>query len=100
MSVAARRTGLSQLYSSHAARSGEVPLLVWPQLPQPWPVPGEELVGVVGSLTRLWFSHEAVPLVRIVAEAPNSADISTSVRETSTSRSVRSSPSSAQNRRT
>src|SRR5690606_2914974 len=100
MSVDASSTGLSQLYSIQAARSGEVPLFGCPQVPQPWPVPGEELRGVDGSLTMEWFSHDAVPLVRIDAEAPNSADISTSVSVTSTSRSVRSSPSEAQNRRT
>src|SRR5699024_1514266 len=85
------------LYSIQAALSGEVPFCDWPQVPQPWPPPGAELGGVSGSFTLLGSSHEAEPLVRISADAPNSAEISFSSRSTVISRSVRNSPSKAQN---
>ena len=54
----------------------------------------------MGSLTRCGFSHEAEPLVVIVAIAPYSAETARSVSSTVSSRSVRSSPSSAQKRST
>src|SRR5450759_5156616 len=98
MSVDFSSIGDVQAYWIHASLVVLVPLAVSPQFPQPWPVPGAELVGVVGWLTLVWFSHDAVPLVVMVAEAPNSAEVSFSLSATVISFSVRSSPSVAQNR--
>ena len=88
MSVDATSTGDSHAYRIHAAVCGLVPFAGWPHVPQPLPAPGFELAGVEGSLTRSGFSHDADPLVVIVASAPNSADVAFSVCSTSTSRSV------------
>src|SRR4051794_5842212 len=100
MSVDDSRTGEFQVYWIHAARARLVPFCCWPQLPQPLPLPGFELLGVPGSLTRLWFSHDAVPLVVTVADAPNSAVTSRLLRVTGTVNSERLSPSLAKNRNT
>src|SRR5690606_22241249 len=98
MSVDDNRTGESQVYWIHAARVRLVPFCCCPQLPQPLPVPGFELLGVLGSLTRWWFSHGAVPLVVTVADEPNSAVTSRLTSVTDTVASDRFSPSSAKNR--
>src|SRR5690348_2354445 len=95
MSVDDSRTGDAHWYWIHAALSTLVPFWVVPQLPQPLPVPGLELAGVVASLTRSGFSHDALPLVVIVAAEPNSAVTALAVRVTATLASVRCSPSSA-----
>src|SRR4051794_98606 len=100
MSVDDSRAGEVQLYWIHASRATLVPFCVWPQLPQPLPVPGFELLGLLASLTRWWFSHEAVPLVVTVAEEPNSAETARLVRVTATVASDRLSPSLATSRNT
>src|SRR5262245_19286723 len=98
MSVDVSRTGESQAYRIEAVAATLVPFCTWPQLPQPLPVPGFELRGVSGSLTRWSFSHGAVPVVVIVAEAPNSGVMSFAVSVTETVASLRFSPSVATNR--
>ncbi|MEO3868891.1 hypothetical protein ABGB18_08685 [Nonomuraea sp. B12E4] len=98
MSVDDSRTGEVHWYWIHASCAGLVPFRCWPQVPQPVPAPGFELLGVVASLTRWGFSHEAEPLVVIVADAPNSAVASRSERVTATVAADRRSPSSAKNR--
>src|SRR5699024_9283580 len=100
MSLEVSVTGASQLYSSQAASSGDAPEFGCPQFPQPSPAPGFELSGSLSWLTLLSSSHDAAPEERIAADEPNSAVASDSDRATSTSRSLRSSPSSAQNRST
>src|SRR5918998_2859511 len=100
MSVDDSRTGAFHLYWIHAAVASLVPFCVWPQVPQPFPAPGLELAGVVASLTRNGFSHDALPLVVMAAEEPNSAVTSFSASVTATVFSTRFSPSSAKNRNT
>src|ERR1700754_479902 len=100
MSVDDSRTGDVHVYWIHPARSTLVPFCGWPQLPQPTPAPGLDDAGVVGSLTRRWFSHGAVPVVVTVAAEPKSATTAFGARVTATVAAERRAPSEAKNRKT